>query len=108
MTQSDKFTAILGFAKRAGKVIYGYDTLKKARGAKIYAVSSTASENLTDSMKKLALSNGLPLIVCEDLEQTAGANCKALGITDPGMAKGILDYVNGAQKSTIYRLTEEL
>lgn len=90
---TDKFATMIGFAKRAGKIVYGYDSLKAARGIKLYAVSDTASANLIESMKSLADKKKTPLIVAPALETTIGNNVKALGMTDGNMADAALEFV---------------
>lgn len=87
----DKFCSMIGFAKRAGKIIYGYDTLVSARRVKLYAVSTTASDKLKSNMKLLADKSSRPLVTANELENIVGNNCKALGITDENMAKAMLD-----------------
>lgn len=88
---SDKFVSMIGFAKRARRIVYGFDTLKDAKGLKLLAVSDTASENLKTSMRDLADNKGIALVTAKELENIVGANCKALGITDAGMAQAMLD-----------------
>lgn len=102
MTGNDKFVAILGFAKRAGKVVYGYDDLKNKVGIRLYAVSTSASQNLSEGMTRLAEKNKITLITVTDLELVVGGNCKALGITDASMSKGMLDYA--AEHAPQYRV----
>ena len=89
---NDKFTSMIGFAKRAGKIIYGYDNLLGARRVKLYAVSTTASEKLQRNMQMLADKFSRPLVTAELLETIV---CKALGITDANMAKAMLDCAAG-------------
>ena len=102
----DKFEALIGFAKRAAKIVYGYDELKKSRRIRLLAVSDTASTNLADNMKRLAESTKTPLVIAPSLENIVGGNCKALGITDASMAKGMTDFVSSSQQYQIYRSTE--
>lgn len=92
---NDKFTSMIGFAKRAGKIVYGYDDLLSARRIKLYAVSTTASDNLRRNMRLLADKYSRPLVTAENLEELVGNNCKAFGITDADMAKAMLDCAAG-------------
>lgn len=101
---ADKFVSILGFARRAGKAVYGYDELKKARKVKLLCVSASASDNLSDGMKKLAQEKKVPLITAEGLETIAGSNIKAIGITDAHMADGILEFIKTSD--TPYKITK--
>lgn len=84
---------MVGFAKRAGKIVYGYDSLRSARGVKLMAVSSTASDNLVGSMEALAQKKRCPLVTATALEDKIGNNVKALGLTDANMANAIEEYI---------------
>lgn len=88
--RTDKFAAMVGFAKRSGKIVFGFDCLRKARGVKLLAVSDTASDNLKRNMERLADKSHIPLVYARSLEITAGNNVKALGLTDPSMAKAVV------------------
>ena len=105
MTEKDTFVTMIGFAKRAGKIVYGYDSLVKARGVKLLAVSDTASDNLRSGMDALADKTGLPIVYAERLEDIVGKNIKALGLTDAGMVKAAVGYVTN---STQYKLRHGL
>lgn len=99
---SDKFLVMIGFAKRAGKIVYGLDNLKAKKRLKLLAVSDTASENLVAGMKNLAAKQSLPLVQVAALEEAVGSNCKALGITDENMAREMLSFVSsGAERYKI-------
>ena len=93
---------MIGFAKRAGKIIYGYDTLCKAKGVKLLAVSDTASLNLLSDMERLANKQSLPMVIAPQLEAAVGNNVKALGISDENMARAAIDYV--ASGATQYKI----
>lgn len=97
MSETDKFIGLLGFAKRAGKIVYGYDELRSAKRIKLLVVGDSASNNVLDGLKKIAAKNGVTLVKAERLEELVGGNCKALGITDKNMASGMLDYIRGEQ-----------
>lgn len=101
MTDKDTFVTMIGFAKRAGKIVYGYDSLVKARGVKLLAVSDTASDNLRSGMDALADKTGLPIVYAAGLEEMVGNNVKALGLTDASMVKAIVGY---ATESAKYKL----
>ena len=102
----DKFMAILGFARRAGKVRYGLDELKKTKSVKLYAVSKAASDNLASDMKALSSKMHKPLVIAKRESFTEG-NCKAIGITDPNMADGMAEYAKQSEEYEFYRFTED-
>lgn len=94
--KGDKFAAMLGFAVRAGKIVYGIDNLKTARRLKLLAVSDGASDNLSDGMKRIAERQSVTLVEVKSLEELVGYNCKALGITDENMANAMIEYADGS------------
>ncbi len=93
-TANDKFMTMVGFAKRSGKIVYGYDNLGGAKGVKLLAVGDSASDNLKRAMTMLSEKKGIPLVSVVSLERKLGNNIKALGLTDANMVKAVLDYVN--------------
>lgn len=94
-TSTDKFAAMVGFAKRAGKMIYGYDELKRNRKCKVLAVSNIECGNIMSNMKALSVRYNIPLVAVEDMAALVGSNCKAFGITDGNMAKAMIEYCRG-------------
>lgn len=87
--QNAKFASMLGFARRSGKIVYGYDNLRYSRAIKLLAVSTTASDNLASDMRALSKKTGVPLVEVEELERLVGNNVKALGFTDKNMANAV-------------------
>lgn len=95
---NDKFIAMIGFAKRAGKIVYGYDDLRSAKRVKLFAVSDGGSDNLKRNVKILAEKQSRPIVLVDGLENIVGKNCKALGITDENMARAMTDHVESGAK----------
>lgn len=93
MSNSDKFIAMIGFAKRARKIVYGLDKLKTSKQIKLLAVSDTASDNLLSEMNALADKKKCPIVYAAGLEISVGNNVKALGMTDSGMVSAAIEYV---------------
>lgn len=102
MAETDKFMSMVGFAKRARKIVYGIDSLESAKRLKLLAVSDSASDNLVSSMMSLATKRGVPLVTVDGLEDKVGGNCKALGITDENMARAMEQYANSGARG--YRI----
>ena len=78
---------MVGFAKRAGAIVLGYDSLRTAKGVRLIAVSDTASDNLKDE-------RNIPIVYAPTLEDKVGGNVKALGITNSDMSRAITNYVS--------------
>lgn len=88
----DKFASMIGFAKRAGKIVIGYDALRTAKRIKLLAVDDSASASLTDNMKILSRKLDVPLVYAAGLETLVGAGIKAIGVTDANMAREMETY----------------
>ena len=102
MESNDKLITMLGFARRAGKLVYGLDCLKSARGVKLLVLSDSAADNLKRNIERLADERELALVYVAALEDKVGYNVKALGLTDPNMAKAVTEYVQaGGTQYTI-------
>ena len=96
---SDKLLSLLGLARKAGRLAYGYDTVKNAvRGRKARLVL-TASDLSPKTRSNVAFFCGdkIPLIaLSRTMEQLSAAVGKPAGIvalTDEGFAKLILGYM---------------
>ncbi len=94
-SSTDKFAAMVGFARRSGKIVYGYDELKRDRKCRVLAVAAGEQGNLLSNMKSLSLRRNVPLVAVENMAEFVGNGCKAFGITDANMARAILEYCNG-------------
>lgn len=95
----DNVVTMLRFAKRAGKIIYGLDSIKpKARRAKTLVISADASQNLKDGMCAIAAKRRLPLVQAKALAEIVGGNCKALAVTDENMARAIVEHAKAASQ----------
>ncbi len=97
MTDYKKISSYIGFAVRAGQVLWGSDLiLEKKRKRKLILLSSTASDNLKDKITAYAEATGSPLLVLDDgvtLEDILKRNCKALAVTNRELADAILRSV---------------
>lgn len=85
---------MIGFAKRSGTIVFGYDNLSKAKGVRLIAVSDTASDNLKSDTERLASRLNVPTVYARSLETIVGNNVKALGFTDKNMARAVADYIS--------------
>ena len=92
---TDKFAAMVGFARRAGKIVYGYDELKRERKCKLLCVSSGEDGRILSSMKSLSLRRKIALVAVGEMAEFVGSGCKAFGVTDANMAKAMLEYCRG-------------
>ena len=94
----DKIESLLGFAVRAGKILYGFDNIETMRKKRYLLIfDKTASERLARHVQTYAQSKKLPLLKVkhkklEDLVNKL--NCKVVALTDKQMSEAILKFVN--------------
>ena len=92
MTDYNKLSAYVGFAVRAGQVLWGSDLImEKKRKRKLILLSSTAYDEETGS-KLLILEDGYTL------EDILKRNTKALAITNKDLADAIIRSVEIKEK----------
>lgn len=95
--EKDKIESLLGFAVKAGKLVYGADSLETTR-TRVYAVftCSTASENTRQKVRKLTSAKRIPMVITKNELQyiVSRKNCKVIGVTDRQMAEAMLARVN--------------
>ena len=93
----DKITSLLGFAVKAGKLIYGSDNIELCR-RKIYLIIGchTLSENGIKRLQRLAAARRTPMLKClSGLSTTVGKiNCKAVALTDRQMAAAMVNNLS--------------
>lgn len=94
---TDKVETLLGFAIKAGYVIFGSDAIERCRKRKyLIMICHTMAEN---SREKLIRANANVTTVISRAAELAAlthkAGCKALCITDKQMAQAITDNMNG-------------
>ena len=89
MRQND-FLVALGLARRAGKLVYGYDAVAEAEDLKAIYFASDFSERAKGRLSKKAPAKTLP----QDMATLGGALGRGpvgvVGVTDKGFA-GLLD-----------------
>jgi uncharacterized protein len=95
--------AMLGFAVRSGKVVFGSQALEqrlKSGGIRLLLVSAEASPNTQDRMIRIAEAAAVRCIVLPasfSLETVTGRpNCRVAGVTDPQFANRIGRAFDGA------------
>lgn len=92
---TDKVATLIGFAMRAGKVVFGTDNIEVCRKKHLVIFDKTLSQS---SQEKLIRIVGKTPILRSDVlmkDVTHREGCKALAITDKQMAQAILNNKNG-------------
>ena len=98
-TSPDKVVSILGFAIKAGKVLYGCDSIERYHKRKyLMILCGTLSDNSRDKIIRSQV--GVPTVVVKQTTHRSG--CKAIAVIDKQMAQAMLDNMNG----TYQRVTE--
>lgn len=95
--EKDKIESLLGFAVKAGKLVYGADSLETTR-TRVYVVftCSTASDNTKQKVRKIASAKHIPMLITKKELQyiVSRKNCKVIGVTDKQMAEAMLARLN--------------
>lgn len=93
--QKDKVDSLLGFAVKAGKLLYGSDTLETARKA-VYLIvlCGTTAENTRKKVLELAAKKNIPVLEAQNALQdtVTRCNCKVIAVTDRQMANAMQEY----------------
>ncbi len=90
----NKVISYIGFARKSHAIITGQTSIKRAR-EQLYVilVCFTASENLKNLAKNVAVKHNCPYIITNVLlsELTNIEDIKILAITDENLARGIIN-----------------
>lgn len=91
----DKIKSLMGFAVKAGKVLYGTDNIVETKRKKyLIAVCRTISDR---SLKRITETCAIPVIRCKyaDLGEILHKdNCKAVALLDRQMAEAAINSIN--------------
>lgn len=95
-TSPEKIESLLGFAARAGKLVYGADNIVLSKRVRVVLVSGDLQENTRKKLLAYGQERNVPLIVskkplCEILKRDG---VKAVGVTDKQMASAMGRYVS--------------
>ena len=94
--QKDKIDSLLGFAVKAGKLLYGCDTLESVRKpVYLIIVCQTLADNTRKRVLAVAERKNIPVAQSTNaLENAVGRqNCKVISVTDKQMAKAMRGYM---------------
>lgn len=95
--QKDKIDTLLGFAVKAGKLIYGADNLDTIR-KRIFLIIMCAStaDNTREKVIQSALKRKVPLVIAlKPLQDILyKQNCKIAALQDEQMANAIMNNLN--------------
>lgn len=93
--QKDKVDSLIGFAVKAGKLLYGADTLETTnRPMYLIIQCSTVAENTRKKVCQLAREKNIPLLQAKNELQYAVSrkNCKVIAVTDKQMASAMCGF----------------
>ena len=94
----DKIETYIGFCIKSRKIIIGVDALGTSR-KKVYCIliCNTLSENSLNSVKKIGIKLGVPVIkvLNKSLEEISFIKaCRVLALTDKELAKAVMENLN--------------
>ena len=98
---SNQFEKLLGFAARARKIIFGEDTIIRSTNkgrVQLVVLDPYCGPSTRKRVESFMQRAGIPLIYFngeKSLDIVVGkANCRCVGITDPGFARSVLQLMN--------------
>lgn len=102
---NDKTAALIGFAIKAGKVVFGTDAvLRYRKKMPLIVLCYTLADNAVGKITRYAERSTVVVSEQNDVASlTHRQGCKAIAITDKQMSEAILKSMNGT-----YRLVTEV
>lgn len=96
MLPDRQLQSYIGFAIRAGKVVWGADNCLRSKH--LYAVLAVDTINRTsrNELERLCDGRRVPLVWCDEELLTACVhkqNCKCIGLTDPNLAQAAVNNI---------------
>lgn len=103
---TDKSDSLLGFARKAGKIIYGADNLD--RRVRLVILSAAASESVTKRALTFGERNHIKVVKSDKpLDEILFINnCMAIGLKDRKMSEAILLFIKNEESK--YRIVSEV
>lgn len=92
-----KCRTLVGFAVKSKKCLFGVDIISESRRVKLVLFSDELSEGSTRKLMNHLTKNHIRhyKLKGSDLSEIVNrTNCKAVGILDPNIAKGIIEDLN--------------
>ena len=104
---NEKLSGFLGLAKKAGKLIFGFDMTEEAmrKGtAKQVLLSNDCSERTTRNIKRIAEETGTEILILplsmDEIGYAVAKRAGVLSVCDSGFSKKIKELAeNGEQKA---------
>lgn len=93
--QKDKIDSLLGFAVKAGKLLYGCDTLETVhKPVYLIFICSTLADNTRKRVLAVAARKNIPVVQSvHALQDAVGRlNCKVAAVTDKQMAMAMRGF----------------
>ncbi len=89
---NSKIESYIGFAIKKGSVLFGCDSIKKAK-KRVYLLlaTKTLSENSRNVLDGCAEKYGCKVLQMDEYDFLSAKNCKALAICDKSLAEAILN-----------------
>lgn len=101
MNQSEerrnKLKTYIGFAKKAGKIVYGVDQIVKIRRRYLILTDPALSANSQKKIAKHASETGSTILTADDLAELFGENVKAVAVKEEHLAEAIASILKENQ-----------
>ena len=96
MSRNEKVNAYIGFSIKAGKLLYGYESVIASRKrVHLIVCDETLAENSLKKVTRFATENNVPLCMTESLsEYFEGKSVKCIGFTEENLASAAANQLN--------------
>lgn len=94
--QRSKAESYLGFAHRAGKLAFGWESVRSLKNCSLLLIDPTAGETSKERAEKLQKRFSCPLVRCEGVGKLAGRPQSVLiAVCDKSFAKIVREALEG-------------
>ena len=100
MSRNEKVASYIGFSLKAGKLLYGYESVLASR-KKVYLIlcDKTLSENSLKKVMRFAAEKTVPLRLTENLSDYFGGKAvKCIGFTEENLASAAANQLNNTSE----------
>ena len=96
MSLNRKVAAYIGFSIKAGKILYGYESVISSKKARLVLCDAELSEHSMKKVRKYSEETGVTVIVLDDLsDYFGGKSIKCIGLVEENLASATEKELKG-------------
>ena len=96
MQPSAKLRTYIGFCIKMRKIVYGYDSVMRAKGIRLVVASGSINRTAQKELSRYCAQVGVPVQWVDDelLAACTAPGCKCVGLADASLAKAANEEIN--------------